>query len=232
MNRDVILLSGGLDSTAALAHAHMTGSVRGAVGIDYAQRHRRELIHAHKIAARYGVPFVSLDMSTWGRALPGSSLTDRQVDVPHGHYAAESMRSTVVPNRNAVMLMAAAGIADAHGCNRVVTAVHAGDHPVYADCRPEFIDAARATIEAATDGRVTVHAPFLHETKADIARLAYDLGAPIGLTWSCYEGGEYHCGLCGTCTERREAFELAGREDPTTYANDLPGERASNGVTA
>ena len=228
--KDVILLSGGLDSTTALAAAHARGTAARVVAVDYGQRHLRELDAARRIAHRYGVPFHLLDFRSWGASLPGTALTDPNVPVPHGHYAADSMRTTVVPNRNAVLLMAAAGIADAYDCQRVVTAVHAGDHPVYPDCRPDFIAAARQTITVATDGRIGLLAPFLTDTKTDIARMAYDLGAPIGLTWSCYEGGEWHCGKCGTCTERREAFELAGREDPTTYAQDIPGERGT--VTA
>lgn len=218
--KDLILLSGGLDSTTALALCHARNTASRAVTVDYGQRHDREVTAAKAIAARYGVPLHVLDFRSWGAALPGSALTDGGVPVPHGHYADASMAVTVVPNRNATLIMAAAGIAAAHGCQRVVTAVHAGDHPVYADCRPQFIASARQVVELATDGKVGLFAPFLHDTKAEIARIAQDYGVPLGLTWSCYEGGTWHCGRCGTCVERREAFEQAGVLDPTTYACD------------
>lgn len=221
--KDVILLSGGLDSTAALALAHNGETAARAVVVDYGQRHVREIEAAQKIATRYGIPLHILDFRSWGVQLHGSALTDPSVPVPHGHYAAPTMAATIVPNRNAVLLMAAVGIADAYRCDRVITAVHAGDHPVYPDCRPEFIAAATAAASFATEGRVAIYAPFVNHTKADIARIAYDLGAPVGLTWSCYEGGELHCGACGTCTERKEAFERADREDPTIYV-DTPGD--------
>lgn len=229
--KDVILLSGGLDSTAALALSDNAGTAVRAVAVDYGQRHIREIESAHRIATRYGIPLHVLDFRSWGRQLAGSALTDPAVDVPHGHYAAPSMAVTVVPNRNAVLIMAAAGIAEAYGCQRVVTGVHVGDHHVYPDCRPHFIASAASTIAHATEGRVSLHAPFGHHTKADIARIAYDLAAPIGLTWSCYEGGEQHCGKCGTCVERREAFALADREDPTIYA-DTPGDDSPRPVMA
>lgn len=215
MPRDLVLLSGGLDSATLLAwHAE---SAALAVSVDYGQRHCRELAAAKDIAAYYGVAHEVVDLSGWGRLLGGSSLTDPQVAVPHGHYTDESMRATVVPNRNATLLMAAAGIAVACDCSRVLTAVHAGDHPIYADCRPDFIDSAARTADLGTDGAVTIEAPFSLLTKTDIARLATELEVPLGLTWSCYEGDQEHCGRCGTCTERREALSGAGVPDPTVY---------------
>lgn len=212
---DLVLLSGGLDSTTLLAQYVTTTGV--ALSVNYGQRHARELVAAAAVAAHYGVPHVVLDLAGWGALLTGSSLTDRSVPVPHGHYAAPSMAATVVPNRNATMLMAAAGVAQARGLSRVLTAVHAGDHPIYPDCRPGFITAAARAAELGTDGAVTIAAPFVAVTKTDIARLAGELAVPIGLTWSCYEGGAVHCGLCGTCTERRDSLAEAGVPDPTEY---------------
>lgn len=218
MHRDLILLSGGLDSATALAASYEEGTAAYALSVDYGQRHIREIESARALADHFGVGHAVLDLQGWGRLLTGSALTDRNVAVPHGHYADASMAVTVVPGRNATMLAAAAGVAVARGCDRVVTAVHAGDHAVYRDCRPDFIDAIRKAVVLATDGEVSVEAPFLHMDKTGIARTAYWLEVPVGMTWSCYEGGAQHCGRCGTCVERIEALRDAGVDDPTTYA--------------
>lgn len=214
---DLVLLSGGMDSATALGAAAREDRAGAALAVDYGQRHVKELAAARTVADHYNVELIVLDFTSWGRLLVGSSLTDPAVKVPHGHYAAPSMAVTVVPNRNALLLMAAVGVADARGYGRVVTAVHAGDHTVYPDCRPEFIAAARVTAELATEGRVQIVAPFLDWSKAHIAELGGLLGVPYADTWSCYEGGERHCGRCGTCTERIEAFLAAGVFDPTSY---------------
>jgi 7-cyano-7-deazaguanine synthase len=214
---DLILLSGGLDSATLLADCCNAGTATLTVAVDYEQRHLREIDAAHDVAAHYGVTLIVLDLTDWGRRLAGSALTDRAVEVPHGHYADEPMRSTVVPNRNAVLLMAAAGIAVSHGLRRVLTAVHAGDRHIYRDCRPEFIDAINYTVGLATDEAVTIEAPFMYLDKTEIVTKASHLGVPIGLTWSCYEGGDAHCGLCGACYERQEAMRDAGVPDPTMY---------------
>lgn len=213
----MVLLSGGMDSTTALAQVLCQDSAAVALSVDYGQRHVRELDAAHQIAAHFGVQHVALDLSSWGRHLYGSALTDDAVPVPHGHYAAQSMRATIVPNRNGTLLMAAVGVAIARGCQRVVTAVHAGDHPIYPDCRPEFIAALNNAIALGTQAEVQVEAPFSDRTKTQIVALGSELGAPLDLSWSCYEGGRLHCGRCGACTERREAFAQAGVPDPTAY---------------
>ena len=215
--RFIVLLSGGMDSTTALAWAATQGDVVECVSVDYGQRHRRELASAEQVAAHYGVPLRVLDLSSFAAALGGNALTDASVDVPEGHYADESMRATVVPNRNATFLMAAAGVAAAAGADAVVTAVHAGDHPVYPDCRPEFITAADEAARLGTGGAVRVLAPFVNDSKTDVARIGADLDAPLHLSWSCYNGRDRHCGRCGTCVERAEAFRDAGLTDPTEY---------------
>lgn len=217
---DLVLLSGGMDSTTAAALSADHGTLGATIGVLYGQRHNRELASAAAVANHYGVPFHLLDLTSWGSLLTGSALTDPTVPVPHGHYADESMKATIVPNRNATMLMAAAGVAIAHGHDRVVTAVHAGDHPVYPDCRPQFIQAADLAVNLATDGAVGIAAPFVFATKAGIATIGYDLDVPYDLTWSCYEGGDTHCGRCGTCVERVEAFRDAGVPDPTVYTHE------------
>jgi 7-cyano-7-deazaguanine synthase len=152
--------------------------------------------------------------------LKGSALTD-DISVPHGHYAASNMAITVVPNRNAIMLSVAYGVAVAEGAEVVATGVHAGDHFIYPDCRPEFIEAfdrmQKKAVEGFGDESLRLYAPFLRWTKAEIVAAGARLGVPYADTWSCYEGGEMHCGLCATCGERRASFVEAGLDDPTVY---------------
>jgi len=217
----VALVSGGLDSVT-LAHLlhHRGHAPLHLVSIDYGQRHLRELDAARDCAERLGARWDVVELRSLGRLLSGSALTDASVEVPDGHYADESMRLTVVPNRNAVMLAVAHAVAVADGATVVAAAVHAGDHPIYPDCRPEFVDAFRRMQTLATAGFAApdlLVTPFLHLDKADIVRTGARLGVPFERTWSCYRGGERHCGRCGTCVERREAFVLAGVEDPTEY---------------
>lgn len=219
----VVVLSGGMDSTvAAYLTAETFGPCLRCVSFDYGQRHRRELEAAAAVAAELNAPHYVIDLTSITGLLTTSALTNPDVDVPHGHYADESMRATVVPNRNAVMLAAAAAIAIAEDDRQVVTGVHAGDHPIYPDCRPEFIDAMTVALRAGNEGycdpNFRVWAPFVHVTKTDIVRYGSDLAVPFELTWSCYEGRSVHCGECGTCVERREAFRDAGVHDPTMYA--------------
>lgn len=216
----LVLLSGGLDSTVLASQVLADGDLVEAVSIHYGQRHARELDAAAAVAERLGVRHDVVDLQALRRHLTGSALTD-DVPVPEGHYAEDSMRATVVPNRNAIMLAVAAGIAVARGIGRVVTAVHAGDHYVYPDCRPEFIDAmsAACVLGTAGFGDVRVDAPFVAMSKAGIVRVGERVGAPMGLSWSCYRGGDVHCGRCGTCVERVEAFRVAGVVDPTVYAD-------------
>ncbi|RVV99467.1 7-cyano-7-deazaguanine synthase QueC [Mesobaculum littorinae] len=218
--KTLVICSGGLDSVS-LAHilaarSHLTRLVC----FDYGQRHRKELEFAAAAADRLNVPLHRIDMRGIGAALTGSALTDA-VDVPDGHYAEETMRVTVVPNRNAIMLSIGFGIAAANGDAAVATAVHGGDHFIYPDCRPGFTQAFDAMQQAALEGyaNVRLHTPFVHRTKADIVTEGAAHGTPFALTWSCYKGGAVHCGRCGTCVERREAFDLAGVPDPTDYAD-------------
>ena len=137
--------------------------------------------------------------------------------IPDGSYDEENMKSTVVPFRNGVMLAVAAGIAESNGLTKVLIANHGGDHTIYPDCRPEFIAAMDAAVEAGTFARVRVVAPYTNISKADIARRGRALGIDYAETWSCYKGGHVHCGTCGTCVERKEALREAGIEDNTTY---------------
>jgi 7-cyano-7-deazaguanine synthase len=160
-----------------------------------------------------------MDMSDLGRLLKGSALTDQDIDVPDGHYAASNMCLTVVPNRNAVMLAVGFSIAASENAACVSIGVHGGDHVTYPDCRPTFIERF-ASMERAALGEyasVNLYAPFVKMSKADIVEVGVEIGVPFAETWSCYKGGEFHCGTRGTCVERKEAFALAGVQDPTRY---------------
>ncbi|MFU8866172.1 MAG: 7-cyano-7-deazaguanine synthase QueC [Rhodobacterales bacterium] len=215
-----VICSGGLDSVS-LAHVIADqGALSRLVSFDYGQRHRKELGYAAACALRLGVPHHLIDMRSIGASLTGSALTE-DIDVPDGHYAEETMRITVVPNRNAIMLSIAYGIAAANGDDAVATAVHGGDHFIYPDCRPSFTEAFDRMQRAALDGyaEVALYTPFVHRTKADIVTEGAKVHTPFAETWSCYKGGALHCGRCGTCVERREAFDLAGVPDPTAYAD-------------
>lgn len=221
MSGAVVLVSGGLDSVTLahlLAREH-TGPLH-LVAIDYGQRHVRELDHARRCAQRLQARIDVVDLRSLRALMTGSALTDAGVDVPDGHYADDSMRLTVVPNRNAVMLAIAYAAAVTDGADVVATAVHAGDHPVYPDCRPAFVRAFNHMETLATEGFAPpdmLRAPFVDMTKADIVRLGASIDVPFADTWSCYRGGERHCGTCGTCVERREAFADASLPDPTEY---------------
>ena len=218
--KTLVICSGGLDSVSLAEITARQGDLSRLVSFDYGQRHRKELDFATLCARRLGVPHHLIDMRPIGTALTGSALTD-DIDVPDGHYAEETMKITIVPNRNAIMLTIAYGLAAANGDGAVAIAVHGGDHFIYPDCRPGFTRAfdqmQRAALEGYAD--VALLAPFVDQTKADIVRAGAEADTPFDQTWSCYKGGAVHCGRCGTCVERREAFHLAGIPDPTACAD-------------
>jgi 7-cyano-7-deazaguanine synthase len=214
----VVIFSGGLDSTVLLKHVVLAGDHVLAMSIDYGQRHRKELQHAQSIAQKLNVEWELADLSAISKFLAGSSQTSANIAVPHGHYAEESMKQTVVPNRNMIMLSVAAGWAISRKCDRVAYAAHTGDHTIYPDCRPDFVDAMRTSFQRCDWHTIDLYTPFLSLTKAQIVSRGAELEVDFSATWSCYEGGEQHCGKCGTCVERREAFQLAGVPDPTIYS--------------
>ena len=220
MKKPVVLLSGGLDSATLLHSCAAEDPNVHALSILYGQRHVREIDAARAIAKRLDVRFTVCDLEHALRPIfagATSSQVGIHVPVPFGHYADESMKLTIVPNRNAVLLSVAAALAVSLGLNTVAYAAHAGDHPIYPDCRPAFIDALSIALELGCG--VSIYAPFASITKTDIVKQGAKLGVPFDLTYSCYVGGPFHCGRCGTCTERREAFRDAGVEDPTQYAD-------------
>ena len=223
--RCVAVVSGGLDSAVLAHHLRADGWELRLVSFDYGQRHVTELGHAARLGAALGVRHDIVDLRPVGALLGGSALTDDAVDVPDGHYADESMRITVVANRNAIFAQVAVGVAVADGADAVALGIHAGDHFVYPDCRPPFVEATEHLAKVANEGFVSEHftvlAPFVAWTKAEIVARGDELGVPFEDTWSCYKGGDVHCGTCGTCSERREAFELAGVADPTRYSATL-----------
>ncbi len=213
----VVLCSGGMDSVTALHRAHREHAVTAAVSFDYGSKHNhREIPFAAEQSARLGVPHEVVRLDFIGR-LFASTLLQSGGDVPEGHYEDATMRQTVVPFRNAIMLAIAAGFAESRGAAGLVIAAHGGDHAVYPDCREEFLRAMGEAMRHGTYAGIALLRPFIALTKADIAREGARLGVDYSRTWSCYKGGEVHCGKCGTCVERREAFLLAGLPDPTVY---------------
>lgn len=220
MKQAVVVCSGGMDSTTLVAWYLNRGYNPLVLSVDYGQRHARELESAAEVASYYQLEWILVDATKIGELLTGSALTDT-VDVPEGHYTADTMTATVVPNRNAILANIAVGVAVARKAPVVALGVHAGDHAVYPDCTPAFVATLNDMVRAATRGLYTpvVEAPFVHITKAEIAAHGHMLGAPLHLSWSCYKGGDQHCGRCGTCVERAEAFHLAGIADPTTYVD-------------
>jgi len=220
--KTLVIYSGGLDSTVLLYRLLREGAEVHALSVDYGQRHRCELDRARRICAEAGVPHRVADLSAVRPLLAGSSLTSPEIPVAEGHYTEASMKSTVVPNRNMILLALATGHALSVGATRVAYAAHSGDHAIYPDCREAFAGAMAAAMRLCDWTEVELLRPFVGWTKAEIARHGAEIDAPLGLTWSCYRGGDVHCGRCGTCIERREAFDLAGLPDPTDYAADAP----------
>jgi 7-cyano-7-deazaguanine synthase len=221
-HKSIAIVSGGLDSTVLAYLLRAGGDEIHFLSFDYGQRHKKELEFAALSARNLGARHSILDLSGLAPLLGGNALTDDSVPVPHGHYEAPNMAITVVPNRNAVMLALAYSVAVAENSSRVAIGVHGGDHAIYPDCRPEFVEAfekmQKQAIEGFGDPNLQIFAPFLNSDKAGIVRQGAKLNVPFEQTWSCYEGGALHCGKCGTCVERREAFEAAGVKDPTQYA--------------
>ncbi len=211
----ILILSGGMDSVTLLYDYQERIAL--AISFDYGSNHNaREIPFARMHCERLGIPHhvIPLDfMSTYFR----SSLLSGADDIPEGHYADENMKSTVVPFRNGIMLAIATGMAETNDLSYVMMANHGGDHTIYPDCRPEFVEAFDAAAQAGTYNGVHLLSPYCHMTKGQIAARGHELGINYAETWSCYKGGDKHCGRCGTCIERKEALAEAGIPDPTDY---------------
>lgn len=212
----LLVYSGGLDSTVLLYHLLNNGYNVSTITFDYGQKHKKELNSALYFTKLMSVPNQIVDMSFYSKLLLNNVITSKN-DVPDGHYADEIMKKTVVPNRNLLFLTVAVGLAIDSKIDLVAIACHSGDHTIYPDCRPEFIDSANSTMSLGNWGGAKIISPFVNFTKTDIVRLGADLNVPMEKTWSCYKGWDLHCGTCGTCYERKESFELANVKDSTGY---------------
>ncbi len=216
MEKDSILvLSGGMDSTTMLYEYR--DRIALAVTFDYGSNHNaREIDCARRNCEALGVEHIVIPLQFMGQYFK-SSLLEGADAIPEGHYADENMKSTVVPFRNGIMLAVACGLAESRGLKHVMLANHGGDHAIYPDCRQGFVEAMSDAMREGTYDGIIILAPYTSITKNDIACHGRDLGMDYGLTYSCYKGGEKHCGRCGTCVERREAMAAAGIADPTQY---------------
>ena len=215
MKDSVIVVSGGMDSITLLYDKKE--EIALAVTFDYGSKHNaREIAWAKVHCGRLGIRHIVIKLDFMQKYFT-SSLLEGGDEIPEGHYADENMKSTVVPFRNGIMLSVAAGIAESNGLKKILIANHGGDHTISPDCRPEFIGAMDRAIANGTYEDVRIDAPYTNITKADIAKIGKRLGIDYSETWSCYKGGERHCGKCGTCIERKEAMALAGIDDRTEY---------------
>jgi 7-cyano-7-deazaguanine synthase len=210
--KGLLIYSGGLDSTTLLYE--YKDSIELAVTFDYGSKHNaKEIACAKENCRRLGIKHLIIPLGFIGQYFK-SDLLQSGGEIPEGSYADENMKSTVVPFRNGIMLAVAAGLAESYGLDTVLLANHSGDHAIYPDCRPDFIDAFSAAVKAGTYEGIKVVSPYCNITKRDIALRGKAIGLDYSLTYSCYKGGEKHCGKCGTCVERKEALEGF---DPTTY---------------
>ena len=210
MKDSIIVLSGGMDSTTLLHDRK--DQIALAVTFNYGSRHNAREIECAKINCKIlGIEHIVIPLEFMGKYFKSSLLIGGD-EIPEGHYADENMKSTVVPFRNGIMLSIAAGLAESRGLKKVMLANHGGDHAIYPDCRPGFVDAMSKAIEEGTYDGIIIDAPYTSITKSDIARIGKRIGVDYNLTYSCYKGGEKHCGKCGTCVERMEALKDAGIE--------------------
>ncbi|MFI5342847.1 MAG: 7-cyano-7-deazaguanine synthase QueC [Chlamydiales bacterium] len=217
--KSIIVLSGGMDSTTALYYADkvLNHDLVATICFNYGSKHNdREYEYARYQSAMHIIPCIRVDLQEIGKHLK-SDLLKSGGNIPEGHYADPSMKKTVVPFRNGIMLSVAAGIAESMGAKAIVLGNHFGDHAIYPDCRSSFVEPMKQAIIEGTYEKIELVTPFTFKTKAEIAGIGAELGVDFAQTYSCYNGGEFHCGKCGTCFERKEAFVLAGLSDPTDY---------------
>lgn len=209
----LVVFSGGLDSTVALYWAKKNYDEVATISFNYGSKHNeQEYRHALKTCEKLQVKNTRINLEFINHYFK-SDLLKSGNDIPEGYYTAENMKSTVVPFRNGIMVSIAAGFAESTGCDVIILGNHAGDHTIYPDCTPEFINGIKEAVKCGTQKKIEVVSPFCNITKTDIVKLGKELGVDFSLTYSCYKGGEKHCGKCGTCTERIEAFKEAGVEE-------------------
>ena len=217
----VVIASGGIDSSTLLFKTVSENYKTYALTFIYGQKHEKEIDCARWICERVKLSHKIIDLSALKEILSGSALTDSNIAIPEvpadvSHY--DTLKATIVPNRNSIFLSIAIGYAVSTGADRVFFGAHRSDRGVYPDCRPEFIDAFQSAERLANDNPdLTVNAPFAHMDKSEIVKLGAGLGVPYQKTWSCYKGGELHCGVCSSCRERKRAFTQSGVSDPTRY---------------
>ena len=215
-NKVVVIYSGGMDSFTVLHKAVQAGHDVYALSFNYGQRHVKELQCAAQVCQELGINHKIVDISAIHQLLAGSSLTDN-IDIPEGHYAADNMKSTVVPNRNMILLSLAVGYAVSLGASQVYYGAHSGDHFIYPDCRPEFVQKMHDVCQIANYEPVDIVSPYLSQTKIEILADGLAMGLDYSKTWTCYNGREKACGKCGSCQERLEAFTLNNTADPLPY---------------
>ncbi|MAF16093.1 MAG: 7-cyano-7-deazaguanine synthase QueC [Marinomonas sp.] len=215
-NKAVVVYSGGMDSYTVLHTALAEGKEVYALSFNYGQRHSKELDVAAAVCAKHGIPHKVVDISAINSLMAGSSLTS-EIDIPEGHYAEESMKNTVVPNRNMVLLSMAIAYAVSLEAPEVYYGAHSGDHHIYPDCRPEFVHAMNAVSKIANYEPVEIVTPFLNSSKGEILAAGLAMNLDYSDTWTCYNGREKACGKCGACNERLEAFTEQGVTDPLNY---------------
>lgn len=215
MKDSVLILSGGMDSTTLLYE--FKEDIALAISFDYGSNHNdKEIPFAKYHCTQLGIKHITIPLSFMKEYFKSSLLAGAEA-IPEGNYDDENMKSTVVPFRNGIMLAIAAGVAESNGLKHVMMANHSGDHTIYPDCRPQFATAMSDAIAAGTYDGITLVTPYTHISKTDIVKRGTALGLDYTQTWSCYKGGEKHCGKCGTCMERKEALRDAGVADPTIY---------------
>ncbi len=215
----VVIYSGGMDSFTVLHQARQQGYDVYALSFDYGQRHRQELDVAEAVCREHNIPHKIVDITAINQLLQGSSLTSTDIDIPTGDYEEGNMKSTVVPNRNMILLSLAIGYAVSLQAPKVFYGAHSGDHDIYPDCRPEFVDAMNDVSSIANYEAVEIVSPFLHESKQTILSTGLAMGLDYSQTWTCYLGLEKACGKCGSCIERVGAFAAQGLQDPLPYAD-------------
>ncbi len=218
----VVLCSGGMDSVVALYWAQQQHDVRAVLSFDYGAKHNhREIPFAVRHAKLLELPHRVVSLAFIGENFESALLKGGE-EIPEGHYGAENMKQTVVPFRNGIMLSVAGGFAESVGAGGLVIAAHGGDHAIYPDCREDFMRAMGEALKLGTYAGIQLLRPFITLTKGGIATEGARLGVDFAKTWSCYRGEVMHCGKCGTCVERREAFLSAGVPDPTVYESQDP----------